>query len=316
MKFFLNHQPKKLPFHISHDSKLFFIGSCFSEHIHSYAQQSGIHSYSNPFGNLFNPFSCCKTLDAILQNQPIDSSNFVERDSNWYSLNAHSKINATSASDLQTILTNTQLEANRQLKSSNVLFITLGSAWYYHHIGLNKAVANCQKLPQQNFQKKLAELDEICSAFSNTIALLKKNIPQLQIVFTVSPVRHLRDGIEENFISKSILRIAIESICKTSSQCYYFSAYELINDDLKDYRFYEPDLAHPNKLAISYVEEKFADTFFDAATTELAHLYQRKHALLQHQLLNATENSALQHKAAVKKIQDLIDQKRNEYAKN
>lgn len=282
MKLYLNHHPKKAEKGIHHAESLFFIGSCFSEHIYSKLLTAGFGAYSNPAGIVFNPLSVFSELQAIVTNSSVNPDFFIERDKLYFSLQAHSSLHADSSLELSNVLNAKRSAAKQHLTECSHLFITLGTAWYYKHTTLNAVVANCQKLPAASFTKHLLSVSEICEQAKQTIAMLNSLNPKLQLVFTVSPVRHLRDGLEENYLSKSIVRTAIHGICSANKNCSYFAAYELVNDDLKDYRFYEQDLAHPDQKAIDYVWEKFTDCHFSATTKELAQLFEKRAKLLNH----------------------------------
>lgn len=292
MKLYLNHQPKKAEKGIHHAESMFFFGSCFSEHIYTKLIQAGFQAHSNPNGIVFNPISVFKQLHAIAKDQIPDTDFFIKRNERCFSLQAHSSLSAENEAQLLELLTSTNQIAKNHLVKSSQLFITFGTAWYYTHLALNAPVANCQKLPAACFAKHLATIQEINDEAQTTIDALLHLNPNLQIIFTVSPVRHLRDGIEENFLSKSILRAAIFDICNRNKNCSYFSAYELVNDDLKDYRFYEEDLAHPDAKAINYVWEKFCSTYMSPKTQELSLLFEKKAKLLQHNSLHSSESSA------------------------
>ena len=152
------------------------------------------------------------------------------------------------------------------LKESEWLMITLGTAWSHRYLNSNKLVANCHKLPQKLFKKELLSVEFILQEFKELYTLLKQFNPKLKILFTISPVRHIQEGLSANTISKSILHLAVHEIIKKFSQCYYFPAYEIMIDELRDYRFYKTDLIHPNELAIDYIWEQLTQIYFDKTT--------------------------------------------------
>tara|TARA_S200000501_G_scaffold23948_1_gene20736 strand:- start:142 stop:795 length:654 start_codon:yes stop_codon:yes gene_type:complete len=155
------------------------------------------------------------------------------------------------------------------LKESEWLMITLGTAWSHKYLNSNTLVANCHKLPQKLFKKELLSVEFILQEFKELYTLLKQFNPKLKILFTISPVRHIQEGLPENTISKSILHLAVHKIIKKFSQCYYFPAYEIMIDELRDYRFYKTDLIHPNELAIDYIWTQFTGTFFNGTTLKI-----------------------------------------------
>jgi hypothetical protein len=282
MKWHLNFRPERPGFRITHKDSLFFIGSCFSSHMASRLHSGGFTVHKNPAGTLFNPFSIAQELEDFIQNRKPQPTLVLQRDHRFVSFQAHSEVSADNEEDLLLSWKERQQSARKHLKSANFLFITIGTAFYYHHIKLNTVVANCHKENANFFEKKMATPEEIVSRFAALSAALSEFNPQLKIILTLSPVRHLKDGIAENSLSKSILRYAMHVLCGKESPFTYFPAFELINDDLKDYRFYKEDLAHPNEMAISYVWSKFKETYFEAATGRLADLYEDRSKALAH----------------------------------
>lgn len=269
MRFHLNYTPVTSEFKIDHASSSFLIGSCFSENIGEKLKDRKFNIRSNPNGNLFNPFSIQTALLQLIQDEKINSKIFLQRDNTYYSFLHHSSVNASTEKELITKINSITEESASFLKSCQYLFITFGSAYYYHHKTLNCTVANCHKQSAVTFEKRLAKTDEIVQEYLSLIKKLNVVIPALKIIFTVSPVKHLKDGVIENNLSKSTLLLAVHQLVSENTNCYYFPAYELVNDDLRDYRFYKEDLAHPNQQAIDYVWDKFSDCYFSERTKAL-----------------------------------------------
>ncbi len=282
MKWHLNFQPEKSLNLIQPEDALFLAGSCFSTHIAEKLISAGFTVGCDPSGNNFNPFSIANGIEAVMNNAAVESKFITQRDTHFVTFEAHSDVCAESETDLIAKFQNMRQLAQTNLKSARFLFISFGTAFYYEHIQLKTIVANCHKKKQTDFEKKLATPEEIVSRYESLLQNLKLFNPKLKVVFTISPVRHLKDGITENNLSKSILRYALHLICAKQKDVTYFPAFELINDDLKDYRFYSADLAHPNDLAINYVWEKFSETFFSEKTLKLAKLFEEKSKALAH----------------------------------
>ena len=294
MKLHLDLNPEKPATNITHRDKLFLSGSCFTVHMSLRLQEAGFDIACNPAGTVFNPLSIAEELITIITGRPPESKYILKRDDRYLSFQAHSDISASTEGELIKKMSSLQAKAAQDLQRSTYLLITLGSAFYYEHIQLKTVVANCHKQTAISFEKKLASPEEIVKQFASVLTALQSFNPGIKIIFTVSPVRHLRDGVMENNLSKSILRYAIHLICSQYQNCVYFPAYELINDDLKDYRFYEEDLAHPTPQAIGYVWAKFTQTWFDAPTLQLAGLYEEKSRALAHrQKEGGTADAAL-----------------------
>lgn len=266
MQFHLNYNPPVNTYKISHDDDVLFIGSCFSEHISERLLDLKFKVASNPFGIVFNPKSIEISLNRIADKTYFDDSDVFEKEGSWFSLEAHSLISDVTKKELFERLNQTIDLWHEKLSATNSLIITFGSAFAYRAKSSNEIVANCHKLPANQFEKELLEVQSIVSTYQKLIDKLKKINPKLNILFTVSPVKHLRDGVVENSLSKAILIQVVHQLVKQNSNCDYFPAYELVNDDLRDYRFYEADMAHPNQQAIGYVWQKFSNSFFSEET--------------------------------------------------
>lgn len=276
------------PFKITTQDKLFFLGSCFAEHVASYFAERRFEVNDNPFGILFNPISIANALDLITGKQQISEDFYQFYDEKWVSFLHHGKF---SHRDKTTFLQNIDLElrkAQKNIQIADYLFITFGTAYYYYHIEKNMVVANCHKLPACVFDKKRAEIAQIVDAFSSFFAWKKQHNPNMKVIFTVSPVRHLSDGFHENQLGKSILHLAVDELVKKYDG-YYFPSYEIFNDDLRDYRFYDKDLCHPAQQGIEYVQEILTQSFFDESTIQQIKLIEKENKRLQHRPLYVDE---------------------------
>lgn len=269
MQFHLNYIPEVSQQKITHYDDVLLIGSCFSEHIGNKMTDLKFKVSSNPFGIVFNPKSIKHALDRIIERNYFNDNDVFEKDNVWYSLEAHSSLSGSSKNELVEKLNQYLTDWNLKLQTVNFLIITFGSAFAYKHKEQHKIVVNCHKLPGSLFEKDLLEANSIISDYNHLIQKLKTFNPQLNILFTVSPVKHLRDGVVENSLSKAILIESVHQLIRQHSNCFYFPAYELVNDDLRDYRFYEADMAHPNQQTINYVWQKFSDCYFNNETQNL-----------------------------------------------
>ncbi len=255
MKFRTEIHPQKYPFSIKHSDAVFLMGSCFSDQMGKQFKIHGFQSIDNPMGIAFNPVSIEKHIDHIVNLRPLLRENFVERDGKICSFDVHSRVAGMSEKDFEDKINAIILQSNEFLKSAQVVFVTLGSAWVYEWKETGQIVANCHKKPQNIFNKRLLSLDEIKNSLVNIIAHFKNINSDLKIVFTVSPVRHIKDGFWENNVSKGALQLAIwETVDSLNS--FYFPSYELVIDDLRDYRFFSDDLLHPSSQAVEYVWDK------------------------------------------------------------
>jgi hypothetical protein len=261
--FFLNFPIDKSVKHISHAHNLTFLGSCFSNEISSLALESGFRVNSNPFGTIFHPIPLAENVIQVIDNK--NQNDFLERDGKYYSWNASTTIFGQSPEDLHRNIQAKTATLRNHLSEPGFVFVTFGSAFYYELKENNKIVANCHKQPNQFFEKKLSEVEELVEVWINVIENLRMFNSKLNVVFTVSPVRHIRDGLVENNRSKGRLIQLVEKICKESGSTY-FPSYEIVIDELRDYRFFKQDRIHPNEEAISYVWNRFSEKYFDDQT--------------------------------------------------
>ncbi len=308
MKFHLNFTPASCGFKINHNNRLFLIGSCFSDHMGQLLQAHKFQTTVNPNGVLFNPRSIQKAITQAINSEAPSPDALIEHDEHVFSYLHHSKIKAKHKDELLLIIKQLNAANLEALKNSDFLFITLGSAYHYYHSGLMSTVANCHKQNQTLFEKQLMLPQEIVNDYKLMIDALKQINPKLHVIFTVSPVKHLKDGVVENNLSKASLLLAAHQLVKEYQHCHYFPAYELVNDDLRDYRFYKADLAHPSQQAVDYVWQKFSDCFFDENTKKINHEIQKLNTYLNHNSLHANENSDHKHTAYIAKQKSLIQQ--------
>ncbi|WP_299124125.1 GSCFA domain-containing protein [uncultured Winogradskyella sp.] len=242
---------------INYDSKLLLIGSCFSENIGEKFEYFKFQSIVNPFGILFHPLAIEKLITRSINKDYYSEQDLYFQNEQWCCFDAHSKLNSASKEELLSRL-NTQIdEIHRQLANTSHIVITLGTSWVYRHVTSDTIVANCHKLPQKQFAKELLSVDQITESLDAIISLVRSINPKANFLFTVSPVRHIKDGFVENTQSKSHLISAIHNVIEPRKQHYYFPSYEIMMDELRDYRFYTQDMIHPNQIAIDYIWEKF-----------------------------------------------------------
>ena len=266
IRYSINHIPASPSRLVNYKDGLVFVGSCFSEHIANRLIDFEFNVQNSPNGIVYNPISLADAFLRISENRDYVQNDLIHHNGYW-----HSKFHHGSFSDLHVHDTlhgmNNNLHAFRDaLKKAKFLFVSFGSAIVYTWKEDGNVVANCHKIPQQKFEKRLLSVNEISDTWRHVIEILKQLNPHLQIVFTVSPVKHLKDGVEQNQISKSILMLALYELKNRNPDLNYFPAYELVTDDLRDYRFYETDGAHPNTMAIDYVFDKFSAAYFDSET--------------------------------------------------
>ena len=244
-------------------ARVLTIGSCFSDTIGSRLAESKVHTLVNPFGTLFNPVSACKLLRAAAGEEMDWQQHLVEARGRWQSYDFHANIGADSPVELLQNIQQLSRDTGVFLATADVVVLTLGTAWAYRLKETDELVSNCHKVPADKFSKELLTPDEIINAVAETHAYLRLRNPKLRFVLTVSPVRHLKDTLPLNAVSKSVLRVACHYLSELLPDVSYFPAYELLLDDLRDYRFYAADMLHPSQVAEDYIWERFARTYFD-----------------------------------------------------
>lgn len=257
---------EKSRYGISHFDKVLLCGSCFSENIGVKLHQGGFDVLHNPMGILYNPSSVAISLGQLIDSEPFVEDDLYLNNGLWHTFSHHGKFSHPDKFSLLETLNFQLFKAHDFLKKTKVLMVTFGTSWVYQHAELGTVVANCHKYHESKFVRRRLPVDEIVSQWNRLIQRLKEINQSIELLFTVSPVRHWKDGANGNQISKSILHLAVEELCTQHSNCSYFPAYELVIDDLRDYRFFKEDMLHPNSVAVDYVWDKFRGSFFNAAT--------------------------------------------------
>lgn len=253
---------------IQHSDKILLMGSCFTEHITKRLRSAKISTLENPHGILFNPRSVSNSLAQYIHRKVPKAEELVQLNEIWNHWDFHSDFSAFEKEDALEKMTSSIEEANDFLKEADWLIITLGSAFQYFLID-GDGVANCHRAPGQWFDKHLLPISLIVDDLERSIEDLKEFNPKLKLIFTISPVRHVRDGVVENNRSKARLIEAVHELVEQRSNVYYFPSYELLIDVLRDYRFYDSDLVHPNYAATQIVWEQFLNSFIDPKAKEI-----------------------------------------------
>lgn len=263
MQFHTELTPDPFPSRISLNSQIVTLGSCFADVMGQRLADAKLTVLTNPFGTIFNPVSISKLVTMALSGTAPADTGYLERDGIWFHYDFHSSLWANSREALQTLLTQTLQQTGDALRGASYLLLTLGSAVVYRRKETGEVVANCHKMPGQLFEKYLYQIDHLRDELTVLIRLVHRINPTLRLVMTVSPVRHTRDTLPLNQVSKSMLRVLAHELTLWRDTIHYFPAYELMMDDLRDYRFYDADLIHPNVQAHDYIFGKFAESAFD-----------------------------------------------------
>ncbi len=269
--------------------KIILVGSCFSENIGYKLSDYKFNTLINPFGTIYNPYSILNLLEhSVTDNQEVST---IKNGEVYYDWDSHSMISELDENEL----VSKALEARRAMKEwiaiSKWLIVSPGTSRVYEYESTGQIVANCHKVPQKEFTKRLLDTREIVEQFEFVYAKVKKLNPGLNWIFTVSPVRHFRDGLVENNHSKSILIQSIHEIIQKHDNCHYFPSYEIVIDELRDYRFYEQDWVHPNELAIDYVWDRFKKATMDNETQVFISKWKKMKSALGHKPFKASSKS-------------------------
>ena len=303
----------KLPqyhFSINHQHRLLSIGSCFAENIGHQLTALKFKNNVNPFGILFNPISIINNLTRLFDNDNFQEDELFENNGLWHSFAHHSvfsKIEKVAA--LEGIQNDFQ-QARIDFKNCQRLIFTFGTAHVFEAIKTNKVVANCHKMPSTSFRHRRLSVLEIVEIYLPFLEKIKSQNTDLQIIMTVSPVRHIRDGLVGNQKSKAVLQLAIDEIVQQLDFVHYFPAYEIMMDDLRDYRFYEADLIHPNQVAIDYIWKQFQHSFFDENTQQLNQKIEKIKAAAQHRSFHP---QSIAHQQFLKKQLEKVENLAKEY---
>ena len=276
----------QMPFRLDFASGIVSLGSCFADEIGSRLHDGGFCIEQNPFGTLYNPASIAAALHRIVDDSEITEADLVQHEGLWHSWHHHSSFSRATKEECLLACNNHIHQARTALKEASLLMVTFGTAWVFEHDGA--VVANCHKLPPQQFVRRRMDINEIVSLWQPLLKDLHAYYPTLNILFTVSPIRHMADGAHGNQLSKSTLLLAIDqlttqAITQSSNQAIaYFPAYEIVLDELRDYRFFAADMAHPTPLAVDIVLDRFQQACMTPAVIQQAHLNAKRHKREKH----------------------------------
>lgn len=267
--------PAELPagtLEITHKSRIMLAGSCFASNIGVKLAERKFNIEINPFGTLYNPLSLAKMFKMVEEGGMFDSSSaeIFEHNGLWHSMLHHSDFSCSTKERLIETLNSRMQESHMRAKSCDTAIVTFGTAYAYTLKDGGTVVGNCHKLPGNMFTRRLLSIEEIADTMSDVIETYRKNNPGIRFIFTVSPIRHLRDGAHDNQKSKATLLLAIDRLIERfPANAFYFPAYEIVLDELRDYRFYADDMVHPSPAAIEYIWECFGKCYFSDTTQKL-----------------------------------------------
>jgi len=274
---------------ITYYDPVVFIGSCFANEIGKQFESAKMPVMINPSGTVYNPVSVLNTLEMITSGKRYTSEDIYSYNGTWLSFDHYSDFSSEDPDAVVDRINSANDNARKFFSSAKFLFLTFGTARVYRRKASGQIVSNCHKIPASEFSNELLDPQEIVSLWDRELAKLKSLYPTLKVVFTISPVRHWKDGAHGNQVSKSVLFVAVEKLLGHPSEPGYFPAYELLMDDLRDYRFYDDDMLHPSRSAINYVWQKFSGCYFDRQTVELGNEVMNIVKALNHRLTDTSE---------------------------
>ena len=283
---------QKSNFPIDYDSKVMLLGSCFAENMGKKFDYFKFQATTNPFGIIFNAVSLEKLIRRAVENRTFTENDIFFHNDLWHCYEVHSELSNSDKDAFLESLNDIIRSTNKQLNDSTHIIITLGTSWVYRNIETNEIVANCHKVPQKQFTKELLSIHQTEESLQSIISLIHSVNPNCNFIFTVSPVRHIKDGFTENTLSKAHLIAAIhKTITNHKSNITYFPSYEIMMDELRDYRFYAEDMLHPNQTAIDYIWIQFFENYISESVFGLMNEICSIQKGLQHRPFNPNTES-------------------------
>ncbi len=283
----LSPSPQKIDLHQS----IFTIGSCFADNLGQLLIAHKFKVAVSPFGTSYNPISIHKLLLYAIDNAEPTKNTYEELNETHFNYDFHSSFSTLKRETLETNINNTIKFCHHQIKNTDILIITYGTAWVYHRIDNDVIVSNCHKVKATNFNKQLLTQKKVLESFEVLYKKLKTINPHIRIILTLSPVRHLKDTLELNSVSKSILRLSCHTLSEIYPEVEYFPAYEMVLDDLRDYRFYAPDMLHPSQEGIAYIWKRFCEKYFSTDTIKFINTWSDLSKSLAHKPFLPTSSS-------------------------
>lgn len=297
------------PVPLGYDGAVLLLGSCFAAHIGDKLRHFQINSLTNPFGVIFHPAPLLGLLRRALENRVFEPGELFERHGLWRSFEAHSSLGQPDPEAAADALNIALDRLREQLQRATHLVLTLGSAFGYRHLASGQLVANCHTVPGSEFRKELAGHDEVEACLEQILSLLHAAAPSAQAILTVSPVRHLRDGLVESQHSKAMLLTAVHRVVGKGLAAY-FPAYEIVLDELRDYRFFDRDLVHPNDVAVDYIWDRFVQTWISPSAYQIMDEVDSIRKSLAHRPLHAGSQA---HVSFREKLEKRIGQLQDKY---
>lgn len=296
---------------IDYSTPVMLTGSCFSEEIGRQFSYGKLPVLTNPFGVLYNPLSVAHSLELIMEGREFCEEDLYSYEGRYLSFSHDTGFSSRNPEECLSKINLSMKAAHRFLSEASFLFITFGTAWVFRWKDDNRVVANCHKIPAAKFSRQLLKQEDISSRWVDIAERLRNFNSELTIVFTISPVRHLKDGAHGNQLSKSTLMLAINGLVNQNSRLSYFPSYEILLDELRDYRFYKKDMVHPSESAVDYTWEKFRHCYFTEETAEIYDRVKKISSATEHILMG---NDDVDVKKFSRSMLDKIEKLKNDYS--
>lgn len=296
---------------INHMTKMMLFGSCFSENIGGKLKDYKFDVDVNPFGILYNPLSILSNIERLIEKRSFEDDDIVEHNGIYQSFMHHGDFSDVNKSLCLSKIRTSFDKACEAVMKTDVFLFTFGTAYIFRLKETNEVVANCHKFPAATFERERLTVEQIVDKWSGLIDKLLENNPNVRMIFTVSPIRHWKDGAHENNVSKAILHLAIDNLkLKYPKSVIYFPAYEIVMDELRDYRFYANDMMHPSAVAVEYIWERFGDAFLSEQTIGIGNEWRRIRQAMEHRPINPNSES---HRAFLKQTLSKLIEYDNKY---
>ena len=293
-----------------HSDVLTMLGSCFTENIGAKLRGAMMNVEINPFGTIYNPLSMAACVRRLIADEPERGMDLFQAGGVWNSFDFHSRYSLPDKEASLQRMNERITQGHDHLRRSNTLVLTLGTAIVYRLVATGEVVNNCHKVPQHKFTREMASVDEMTSALEGMVEQLHAFNPGLYILFTVSPIRHIADGLEMNSLSKAALRVAVDQVIKNHPEFTgYFPSFEIMMDDLRDYRFYAADMVHPSEVAIEYIWQAIRATYFDDPSIQAIARCERVMKRLQHRPMSGNRDVVARfHADTVAVVRNLVNE--------
>ncbi len=295
---------------IDYGSEVLLLGSCFVAHIGGKLDYYKFKTTINPFGIIFHPVAIERLVTRAINEEEFTEKDVFYHNEQWHCFDAHSTLSALKKEEFLCVLNDRLTLLKASIERATHIVLTVGTAWVYRHIASNEIVANCHKVPQKKFLKELLSVEAVTESIDKTVTLLKAENPSVKIITTVSPVRHLKDGFVENTLSKAHLISGVHQVVDPRQAIYYFPSYELMMDELRDYRYYTTDLLHPNTTATQLIWERFTKAWIASETEKTRKEVSSIQNGLRHKPFNPESEA---HQIFLKQLAQQIEQLQRQY---